>query len=91
MSTQADIEGLLNGLITLTEVDEDKKEDFFEAQRTAFDTQQANPSTAIDIVQSGITIVEPPADCPEQTFKAREELQEFSDDLSDILTYKSWL
>ena len=90
MSTVSDIEGLLNGLITLTDVEEGKEDEFAEAQRTAFDTQQANPLTAIE-VNAGVFIVEPPADCPEATFKAQEELQEFSDDLGDILTYKSWL
>ena len=50
-----------------------------------------DPDTKIDDVETGIVIAEPPASCQASTFAARDALQTFSDDLSNILTYHAWL
>ena len=78
-------------MLAISEVEEGQENQFAIDQRAAFDAQQMDPETAIDIVESGVTIMEPPADCQMSTFDARDALQTFSNDLSNILTYKSWL
>ena len=50
-----------------------------------------DPTTKIDAVQTGIVIEDPPANCGMATFDARDALQQFSDDISNVLTYQLWL
>ena len=59
--------------------------------RTAFEMNQEDPSTAIPVIPSGIVIEEPPADCQQETFAARDALQIFSDNIADLQTYEKWL
>ena len=47
--------------------------------------------TAIDAVDTGIEVVEPPKECPMSTLDAQQSLTEFRDSLSDLLTYKAFL
>ena len=59
--------------------------------RAAFDANQMDPATKIDDVLTGIVIEDPPANCQMETFDARDALQQFSDDLENVLTYQVWL
>ena len=52
---------------------------------------QENPATAVDVIPSGMVLTTPPDICQQETFDALEECQKYSDALSDLLTYESWL
>ena len=72
MATKSEIDSLTNGLITLTNVEEGKEEDFAKQLRDTYDAEQQSSLTAVAVVETGISIAEPPADCPESSFRARE-------------------
>ena len=81
---------LLNELFALDGADEEPNV-FATAQRSAFEAGQLAPETAIDVVDSAIIIDDAPAHCQDSTYDARDLLQDFSDALSDLLTYNSFL
>ena len=60
-------------------------------KREQFNAAQADPETAIDVVPSGMNIATPPDTCDEETRLAQQECIEYSDDLSELLTYQDWL
>ena len=64
---------------------------FATAQRAAFEAGQLNPDTAVDVVDSLIIIDVAPQHCQDSTYDARDALQDFSDALSDLLTFNSFL
>ena len=47
--------------------------------------------TAITPVSTGIFFTEPPTGCPASTTDAMNELVDFRDSLSDLLTYNQFL
>jgi len=67
-------------------------EDGAEANVFATDTRSAfEADTATEVVESAIPIIDAPHHCQDSTYDARDALQEFSDALSDLLTYNSYL
>lgn len=56
-------------------------------------TQRANfeAELVVDIVDSEIVIDDAPSHCQDSTYDARDALQAFSDNLSDLLTYLNYL
>ena len=59
-------------------------------KREQFDAAQASPA-AIDVVPSGMNIATPPDTCDDDTKLAQQECIQYSDDLSELLTYEAWL
>ena len=91
-----DVNLALASLLTdLYELNGDKaietNNDFAIRMRKAFDDNQLDPATKIADVTTGIVIEEPPANCQMSTFDARDALRQFSDDLTNVLTYQAWL
>ena len=60
-------------------------------KRDQFLAAQADPSTAIEAVPSGMDIATPPSTCDDDTRLAQQECIKYSDDLSELLTYEDWL
>ena len=94
--TKDDIQiALASLLVDLYDLQGDKdveiNNDYAIQMRAAFDSNQSDPATKIDDVPTGIVIEEPPANCQMATFDARDTLQAFSDEVTDILTYQAWL
>ena len=60
-------------------------------KREQFNAAQASPDTAVDVVPSGMQIATPPDTCDDDTKLAQQECLDYSDDLSELLTYEAWL
>lgn len=60
-------------------------------KRAEFDANQDNPDTAVPVIPSGMMLTQPPETCDQDTFDALAECQKYSDSLSDLLTFESWL
>jgi hypothetical protein len=76
----------LDSLYTLRGITGDQN-DFAIAKREEFDAIKST----LEPVDSGIIIEDPPHNCQEDTFTARDGLIEFSDAYSDLSTYLKWL
>ena len=82
----ARIAEILTELFSLTGEQDEIINAFAVRMRAAYDAAEDTM-----VVESGIEVVDPPANCQQSTFDARDALQQFSDDLSNILSYQKWL
>jgi hypothetical protein len=77
---------ILDSLYTLRGITGDQN-DFAIEKRMEFDSIKST----LESVDSGIEVNDPPHNCQEETFDARDGLIEFSDAYSDLSTYLKWL
>lgn len=90
--TLANVANILTDLFTYEgdEMNMDNQE-YAVLKRAEFDANQADPETAVPVIPSGMSLTQPPETCQQETFDALEECQRYSDSLSDLLTFESWL
>lgn len=77
---------LLDSLYTLRGITGDQN-DFAIAKREEFDAIKST----LEPVETGIVINDPPHNCQEDTFTARDGLVEFDHAYTDLSTYLKWL
>ena len=93
-SLEASVAKLLDDLFDMEQfgmMREEFRSDAAIMTRDFFEMNQEDPATAIPVIPSGIVIEEPPVDCQQETFAARDALQIFSDNIADLQTYEKWL
>ena len=82
---------VLTELIALEAEEGDDPNEFATTKRFAFEAAQLDAETATDVVETNIVIDDAPVHCQDSTYDAKDALELFSENLSDLLTYLNWL